>query len=68
MAMDASGGSVCHPARGLLVGVDTVAWCRTKHRPIPENALIALRLGTLQVGPEKSPKEVERFWVKFRPC
>jgi conflict system STAND superfamily ATPase len=62
MAMDASGGSVYHPARGLLVGVDTVAWYRTKHWPIPENALMALRLGTLQRGPQDSQNAVPDVW------
>jgi hypothetical protein len=60
--VDASGGSVYHPARGLLVGVDTVAWYRTKHWPIPENALMALRLGTLQRGPQDSQNAVPDVW------
>jgi hypothetical protein len=62
MAVDASGGSAYKPLRGLLVGIDTVASCRENHQPIPENALIALRLGTLRIGPTESQKEVETVW------
>jgi hypothetical protein len=58
MAVNSSGGSIYNPVYGLLIGVDTVAAFRKNHTPVPEKALLALRLGTLQVG--HSPSEAEK--------
>jgi hypothetical protein len=60
ISLYSSGAVDYDPMRGLLVGIDAVASYLGKHSPIPEKALMSLRLGTVQVGNPPSQAATNR--------
>ena len=69
-ALDSEGaGGTYNPSLGLIIGIDTVALFRESADPypVPEQALLGLRLGTLQVGqnPADAAKNRDTSWAQI---
>jgi energy-coupling factor transporter ATP-binding protein EcfA2 len=66
-ALNLSGGGAYDPVSGLLTGIDVVSLYRRKGIPVPLNALMSLRLGTLQVRNDPSQaKQIQRLiWYQI---